>query len=245
MHDFQWTPASTVSTPDTFTSDRVDEIYQVVQDTDAEDPREWVSDTHAALYVYSGPRGYREEVPGNPIAEAFAHFYRTYDAEKSLAMTRRWLNLFHPELVGFLDFGTATVRGYSQSDWAEVFVVASDGYGTAAEHVDEYRMWAFGDVWAVSAIGGESTSGIYAESPAEALEQYLEQHPPAYDRLIFDNPVAKALADALVDRGDVAAAVWLHGNEEVLFGQDPALSVGMLLDRLQRAAALRADSPAD
>jgi len=244
MAGFTHTPAHSHCVPDTFEIDGVEVIYEVRQDLDAEDPRTWIEDAHAAVYTYSGPHGHRDEIPDNPVAEAFAHFYKIFDDQKALAATKRWLALFHPEIEKAVDLEIATVRGYSQSDWRDVFAVVSEGYGTAADHIDEFRMWAFGDVWTVEAIPGDSLSGIYADDAEEAFEQFLADNPPPLDALVFDEPesIVAALFKALVDRGSEQAARSLHAHRDQAF---ETLSLGKLLDVIEEISAKEAEELAN
>lgn len=239
MPNFTHNPAGSIYTPDTFEDPRIDVVYEVTQDTDAEDPRTWISDKHAAVYTYCGPHGDRDEVPDNQIAKAFAHFYRDFDGATALAATKRWLKIFHPEIDEIVDLEIATVRGYSQGDWLEVFAVVTDGYGTAESHIDQFRQWAFGNVWTVSACPGESLSGIYADDAEEALQRFLEDNPPPLDALVFDEPegIIAALFKALVDRGSEQAARSLHAHQDDAF---EALSLGQLLDVIEEIAAAEA-----
>ncbi len=183
------TPAHSTHHPDRFEDETTGLGYDVYQDTDAEDPRSWIGDDEkVAVYVFNGPRGDKDaEVPGNVAAQAFARFYELWDEAKSLAVTRRWLAIFREEKY---DLAVSTIRGYSQGDWAEVFAASviddtpenaagTPGYGTAQGHIDQYASWRWGDVWTVSPDEGDSLSGIYAASAEEALEQYLEDSPPA------------------------------------------------------------------
>ena len=240
MPNFTHSPASTISTPDTFTDERIDVVYEVSQDLDAEDPRTWIDDAHAAVYTYHGPRGHRDEVPDNRVAEAFAHFYDRFDDETALRATKRWLAVFHPDVAAIVDVQIATIRGYSQGDWLDVFAVVSDGYGTADSHIDQFRQWAFGDVWVVNAIPGESLAGIYADDAEEALQQFLEDNPPPLDTLVFDEPegIVTALFKALVDRGSEQAARSLHAHQDDAF---ETLSLGKLLDVIEEISAKEAE----
>lgn len=172
------TPAHSISIPDRIEDDVTGTGFDVWNDTDADDPRTRIPDEHAALYVYNGPRGNKDsEVPENVVAQAFARFNETLPSDAhAFAATVRWLNVFHPDLK--VDAEMRTIRGYSQGDWADVFAVVAEGYGTAESHIDEYRMWCFGDVWVVDPDDDDSLSGIYADSAEDAVKFYLENHAP-------------------------------------------------------------------
>lgn len=237
-------PAQSINTTDMFIDERVTELYAVRPDVDSEDPRTFIEDAHAAVYVYNGPRGRRDEVPENNIAETFAHYYERFgDDQTALRATRRWLKMLYPEIDEIVDLEIATVRGYSQGDWLDVFAVVSHGYGTPADHIEQYRQWAFGDVWVVSATEGVVVGGIYADSPADALNVFLADNPPAYERLIFESPLVNAVADALCDRGDETAARWLHDDEDRLWSDTGDISLGILLDAISNQAAATKKDP--
>lgn len=69
---------------------------------------------------------------------------------------------------------SAVVRGYSQSDWQEVVVEGPSGHNLDS-FVDEFRMWAFGDIYYVTDDEtGDSLSGIYADTAEEAVQFFVE-----------------------------------------------------------------------
>lgn len=173
---FKHTPAHILEVPDTFEDTVSGKTYEATQDLDVEDPRGWIEIENACLYVYQGPRGDYEDVPEHEVAQAFDRFWqRTGNAGQALTLTRRWLNIYRPN--DEYDISIETIRGYSQSDWAEVFAVVKIGYGTAASHIRDYRMWRYGDVWLVTDSDGESCGGIYADSAEEAVTQYITEGP--------------------------------------------------------------------
>lgn len=180
------TAAHSVSMPDRFEDDETGVGFDVFQDTDADDPRTWVPDEHAAIYVYNGPRGHKDsEVPDNVVVQAFARFNETLPSDDhAFAATVRWLNIFHPDRK--VDLVMQTIRGYSQGDWQDVFAVVGDGYGTAESHISQFRMWAYGDVWVVNPDQGDAVGGIYADDPDEALKQFVDEHPaePTSDEVV-------------------------------------------------------------
>lgn len=171
------TPAHTTSHPDHFQEKLTGKGYDVVQDTDAEDPRGCIENEHAALWAYSQPSlgsSVAGDMPeGNVAITAFAHYFEYFDEVKSLDITRRYLAVFHPEKQ--ITVETHTIRGYSQSDWLDLVVATADGYGTPASHAEEFRMWAYGDVWTVIPDEGDAVSGIYADDAEEALKFYLTE----------------------------------------------------------------------
>lgn len=172
-------PAHSVSIPDRFEDDETGIGFDVFQDTGADDPRTWTPDEHAAIYVYNGPRGDKDaEVPENIVVQAFARFHEVLPSDDhAFAATVRWLNIYHPEHK--VDIAMQTIRGYSQSDWQDVFVAVEEGYGTAQSHINEYRMWAYGDVWVVVPDEGDALSGIYADDAENAVKTYIAEAVPA------------------------------------------------------------------
>lgn len=172
------TPAHTISVPDRLDDDVTGAGYSIFQDDSAEDPRTWVDDEHAAVYTFRAPHGATDEVPENIAAQAFARYWQeTGDAERSLVLARRYMLAFHPEAKYAM--AVETVRGYSQSDWWDVFAAVEEGHGSPDGHIGTFKTWAVGDVWIVSEDGGDSLSGIYADDIEAALQVFLEQFAPA------------------------------------------------------------------
>lgn len=166
-------PAHTSHHPDRYIDVKTGLGYSVCQDAGAEDPRQRIGDEHAALFTYRGPRGDADAVPDNVAAQAFDRYWqKTNDEDKALNLTRRYLALFHPEKK--IAVTISTIRGYSQGDWREVFVAVSDDYGKPENHVEEFSMWAFGDVWIVIPDGKAGISGIHAEDAEAALTYFRE-----------------------------------------------------------------------
>ena len=241
---FFHTPAYTITIPDTHVDPTIDRQYKVVQDLDAEDPREWIEDSHVALYVYNGPRGHKDPIPDNRIAEVFDHFYKIYDDEKALAATKRWLTVFYPEIAAIVEVEISNIQGYSQGDWLDVLAVVTQGYGSAASHINEFRQWVFGDVWTVS-DGTDTLSGIYADDQEQAVEFFLLENPVPFEAMIFDNPFVEAFAHTLYYGGNPTAARWLHAHPQFLSTTAGTHTVPQTLDAIVAAAeADRKDIPA-
>lgn len=221
------TPAYTTSHPDRFEDEITGRGYEVLPDTDAEDPRSWNEPAHAALWAYNKPRVGGGSVAGvkpdgNVAVDAFAHYYeRDGDDEIALRMTRRYLAAFHPD--AHLDVATSTIRGYSQGDWLDVVVAVADGYGSPASHADTFRQWAFGDVWFVSSDHGESMGGIFADDPAQAVAQFRAQHEPKHFvrtlTLVVDAPTASQ-ADDIAE--SIVSAI--HGSDALPTGVRAAVT---------------------
>lgn len=210
------TPAHTMNHPDRFEHELTGRGYEVSHDDCAEDPRTWNETKDVALWAYREPSpsgssvaGTRPE--GNVAIDAFAHYYDTYDAQESLALTRRYLAAFHADAK--ITVETHTVHGYCQSEWLDLVVAVAEGHGTPAGHADTYRQWAFGDVWFVNPDRGQAVGGIYADSAEDAVAQFRAQHDaPFFVRtltLVIDaadsakaDDVARTIAAAIGDDAD-------------------------------------------
>jgi len=172
-------PAHTKKYNDIFINPKTGEKFEVYPDYDAEDPRKFWDDHSTAIYVYNTNNNDNpdEKPPNNYIAEAFARFRQIFDKD-SVDIIDRWLKIFHPAEKS--QYKCATIHGYSQSEWIEVFVVIADGCGNPDSYLQEFRMWYYGDVWVVipdtdNKDYAESALGeIYAYTPEEALGQYLK-----------------------------------------------------------------------
>lgn len=171
-------PARTTFHPDRFTDDETGIEYSVFADVDAEDPRTNMPSEHAALWVFREPptsRSVASKKPeGNLAIDAFAHYWARFDADKALRLTLRFLALYHPNSE--LRVSVSNIRGDSQGDWLNVVCAVTPGYGTPWGLMNEFRMWAFGDVWTVIPDGGSGISGIYAESQEAAVEHFIASY---------------------------------------------------------------------
>lgn len=70
-----------------------------------------------------------------------------------------------------------TYHGNQQSNWGVCFIAVKDGFGTGQDYLNEYEMWIRGNTWGVCPIDDPNRDdlwNIYADSPEEALEYYLE-----------------------------------------------------------------------
>ena len=160
---------------ETFTLDNGDTLL-VTQDSDSESPLEWGWDVVA--YVHRS--GYRMSLPDcegsrDPIADAFAYYVgnarRGEDEDELLARAVRYARTFYADnRVAKL----VRLRGYSQSDWAEIVFIGPD-----AETVDfiaeNYGYYFRGDVWSVDS-DNDGMGGIYADSAEDAATYYLENY---------------------------------------------------------------------
>lgn len=169
---FTHTPSRSVFIPDHVRDDESGKTYTAIQDIDAADPRGQLQAEQVALWAYREPSRHTsvaaEKPEGNLAIEAFARFYENLDPRAALETTQRYLAVFRPEAR--ISVEIKTIRGDSQSDWLDVVAAVAEGYGTAESFIDEFRMWAFGEVWTVIPDGGAGISSIYADGPEEAVE---------------------------------------------------------------------------
>ena len=164
-----------VEPAETFTLDNGD-VLRVTPDQDDMSPLEWGHDVVA--YVHRS--GYRMTLPdcagsGDPIAYAFTEYAgdarRGEDEDDLLARAMRYARAFHGDtrvakLVG--------VRGYSQSDWADIVFIGPD-LEMVETVADSYGQYFRGDVWSV-ASDNDAIGGIYADSAEDAATLYLENY---------------------------------------------------------------------
>lgn len=169
--------------------------FEVSQDFDAEDPREW--DREVQILTYRGPRLSRleddiERAADSRTMEAFGRVYdESGDDEHALKVAQRYARAYEPDVI----IDTFSLRGYSQGDWQDVVVVTpSDGScGTAESRAETFRQWAYGDVYSVIVQhphtwhdgdgntlttweDGDSLGGIYADSAEEVAEYYATEY---------------------------------------------------------------------
>ena len=175
--------------------------YIVWQDTDAEDPRDW--NESAQTLIYNAPRHHGIDDTSESAAESatMRAFLRRYDETgddtDALAFAQRFTRVW--DLSERID--TATVCGYSRSDWADVVCVTT-GDTEPADYIDVFRQYFAGDVYAVmletftecespddchgdteshwsptteQGIDSITLGNIYAENAEDAVRQYLEQ----------------------------------------------------------------------
>lgn len=224
-------PAHTSDSPDRFEDEETGWGYIVRQDIDAEDPRSWVETEHAALWVYNEPSMSHsvaaEKPEGNFVLDAFARFYATMDEDTAFATTVRWLNVFHPDST--MALAMQTIRGYSQGDWLDVICAVEDGYGTPESHINQFRQWAFGDVWVVIPDWTSGISGIYAADAAEALKYFrenFEDDPNWVDKKIAEEEAAnKPLDPQAAGTGPWRVSWEIDGSEEATSALDAAYRV--------------------
>lgn len=160
-------------------------MYLASPDTDTEDPRTW--DDTVAIRIYRAPRTSIDS-ESNIGVEADRLFRdvlgRGYSDEVAERAAARHARFFEPQYSAVV---TATIHGYSQSDWWDVV-----GYGPSEEEVkgaiNTFAQWLRNDVWTVTVCETvvcdfgethreviESLSGIYADSEEEAITYFREQ----------------------------------------------------------------------
>ena len=164
--------------------------YVVWQDSDS--PANWNSDDTIMVYNTS-PRSGRDKATCQ-LSEVFERAFDMHDADKSLAITRRFARVFlgwsreraENAIVAY------SARGYSQSDWWDVLAITwEEEYAEGL--AKNWEQWARGDVWCVMAEYGSEcdagtmhwdtvndqgidsyhVGGIYADSAEEAVAHYL------------------------------------------------------------------------
>ena len=140
--------------------------YTVCQDTNAGDPRSWLSHEEAAIVVIND----------------FLQDMEKYDIDDPSDISTEWLEgwihiakLDHPSY----DIEMMTIHT-SQSTWFTVIAAVKEGYGSARDNVDTFAAWARGDVWTVSPDHPDydTLCGIYADDPEAAVKHYIENYIP-------------------------------------------------------------------
>lgn len=164
--------------------------YEVCQDDSVSDP---IDESGAPVEHYVVRSGYGSvtDTPDGFMSEAFSRFNDVFD--NAIDVTRRYARIFHnyTEDDASRRIGLVSSQGYSQGDWAELFVhVSEDGYGTAESWANEWAMYARGDVYGVTLQSlstcdscecedwedGDSLWGIYAEDAEEAARLYARDY---------------------------------------------------------------------
>ncbi len=179
----------TLTYPDRYT-DENGAVYEVSRDNGTDDPREdhWYG-VHAHIHAQAGcGYGRHGEEPEHEIGKAFLRFFEsgvTSDRWDALELTERFIRIFHPGKYTVALYGA---RGYSQSDWWDLFIVGENDerYTYTAEdlhgYAREWEQWARGDVYYVSySEPGEDGNYygcgvIFADSPEEAVKYFIENY---------------------------------------------------------------------
>lgn len=164
------TPAKISVTPDKFTTDDGREFH-VTYDSDSEDPRTWDEDT-AVIVLRSGTALDATPQWGGSEVEEAARAIWEYCKDSEVVSTA--IN----SVPGWIAH-TTIIHGYAQSEWAEVIALAEEAdslenLSALRNRINVFRQWAYGDVYVVSEVGGESIGGIYAEDMEEAVNAFID-----------------------------------------------------------------------
>lgn len=160
--------------------------YTVGQDTDAEDPRSWLSHEKAAIVVINADRNTRtdniNDYDDNPVINDLLQDMEKYDIDDPSDISTEWwegwihnAKLDHPSY----DIEMVTIHT-SQSTWFTVIAAVEEGYGSARDNVDTFAAWARGDVWTVSPDHPDYDTlwGIYADDAEAAVKHYIKNYIP-------------------------------------------------------------------
>lgn len=160
--------------------------YTVGQDTDAEDPRSWLSHEEAAIVIINADRNTQtdniNDYDDNPVINDFLQDMEKYDIDDPSDISTEWwegwihnAKLHHPSY----DIEMMTIHT-SQSTWFTVIAAVKEGYGSSRDNVDTFAAWARGDVWTVSPDHPDydTLCGIYADDPENAVKHYIENYIP-------------------------------------------------------------------
>ena len=164
--------------------------YTVYQDTDAEDPRTWLSHEEAALVVIDADRHTQtdniNDYGDNPVIDDLLRTMERNDIEPG-DITPKWWDAYVDSLAERqLPYDVVmTTCHTSQSSWFTAIAAVKAGYGSAMGHIDTFETWARGDVWVVSPDHPdyETLCGIYADDPESAAEEYIENYRPTQRQL--------------------------------------------------------------
>lgn len=160
--------------------------YTVYQDTDADDPRSWLTHEEAALVVINADRNTRtddiNDYNDNPVINDLLQAMEKHDIDDPSDINSAWLEewihnakLNHPSY----DIEMMTIHT-SQSSWFTIIAAVKEGYGSARDNIDTFAAWARGDVWIVSPDHPDydTLCGIYADDPESAVKYYIKDYIP-------------------------------------------------------------------
>lgn len=166
--------------------------YTVGQDTDAEDPRSWLSHEEAAIVVINADRNTRtdniNDYDDNPAIDDLIRAMERDDIDDPSDITTAWWNNWKKSLAKRnipYDVDMIACHGYDQSTWFTIIAAVKEGYGSARDNIDTFAAWARGDVWIVSPDHPDydTLSGIYADDPESAVKYYIPHEPPQLETL--------------------------------------------------------------
>lgn len=166
--------------------------YTVYQDTDAEDPRSWLTHEEAALVVIDADRHTQtdniNDYDDNPVINDLLRAMEQNDIEPGDISLAWWEDYLCDLAERHLPYDVVmTTCNTSQSSWFTVIAAVKDGYGSAMGHIDTFETWARGDVWVVSPDHPDydTLCGIYADDPESAVEEYIDNYRPTQRQLTF------------------------------------------------------------
>lgn len=160
--------------------------YTVYQDTDADDPRSWLTHEEAALVVINADCNTRtddiNDYNDNPVINDLLQAMEKHDIDDPSDINSAWLEewirntkLDHSSY----DIEMMTIHT-SQSSWFTIIAAVKEGYGSARDNIDTFAAWARGDVWIVSPDHPDydTLCGIYADDPESAVKYYIKDYIP-------------------------------------------------------------------
>ena len=160
--------------------------YTVYQDTDADDPRSWLTHEEAALVVINADRNTRtdniNDYDDNPVIDDLLQAMEKYDIDDPSGISSEWLEEWIHNTKrdhSSYDIEMMTIHT-SQSSWFTVIAAVKEGYGSARDNIDTFAAWARGDVWVVSPDHPDydTLCGIYADDPESAVKYYIKDYIP-------------------------------------------------------------------
>ena len=160
--------------------------YTVYQDTDADDPRSWLTHEEAALIVINADRNTRtddiNDYNDNPVINDLLQVMEKYDIDNPSGISSTWLEEWIHNTKRdrpSYDIEMMTIHT-SQSSWFTIIAAVKEGYGSARDNIDTFAAWARGDVWIVSPDHPDydTLSGIYADDPESAVKYYIKDYIP-------------------------------------------------------------------
>lgn len=145
----------------------------------------------ASVVQYAGDNSESPDDATGALGAFFRHYAETGDDDAALRFAQRYARAFQTGET----IDTRTLRGHSQSHWTDAVFVTQKDAGAIESYADEYAQWFRGDVYVVMAeyatecdrgqvhwetvndqgIDSTTVGGIYADTPEDAVSQYLEQ----------------------------------------------------------------------
>lgn len=150
--------------------------YTVCQDTNAGDPRSWLSHEEAVIVVINADRNTRtdniNDYDDNPVINDFLQDMEKYDIDDPSDISTEWLE-------GWIHIAKLDHPSYD-IEMMTIIAAVKEGYGSARDNVDTFAAWARGDVWTVSPDHPDyhTLCDIYADDPESAVKHYIENYIP-------------------------------------------------------------------